>query len=416
MKKLILFAILTAILSISQIKAQKTENADMPVRAFQFTLMFPPLSTNGIQCAQIANNFSFNTFAGVNGGVDGIEIGGFVNTTKSYVKGCQLSGFANVVGGDVDAAQLAGFCNVNNGSTKGLQAAGFTNIVADDVEAVQLAGFSNVNKGKTNGLQIAGFSNTVADDVTGAQLAGFCNVNKGVTNGMQAAGFTNIAAKGKCNAQISGFLNIAENIDGVQVAGFANIAKKVEGVQVAGFINVCDSIDGVPVGFISIVRKNGYRKFEFSTSEYMYLGFAFKMGVKRFYNIYSISKLPRDGNRWAYGFGLGTERDMGESLTLNIDAIAHQELWIGESSSENNFGFLHTSRLNMLNQLKLNFGYKVSENTKVFGGPTLNVSVTDSNSGYKSYAMGPSWAFLNNTSTYGTNVKSWIGFNAGINF
>jgi len=36
------------------------------------------------------------------------------------------------------------------------------------------------------------------------------------------------------------------------------------------FINICDSIDGVPVGFINVVRTNGYRDFVFSLSETQY--------------------------------------------------------------------------------------------------------------------------------------------------
>ncbi len=103
-------------------------------------------------------------------------------------------------------------------------------------------------------------------------------------------------------------------------------------------------------------------------------------------------------------------------MHLNIEAIAHQELWIADSRS----GFpLHIDRLNMLNQARFLFNFMPSEHIDRFAGPTLNVSVseTSQDAGYLPYyQIGPSWAFFNQTrnNVPGTNVRIWIGIMGGI--
>lgn len=434
MKRIKVFTIFLTILFSRTCFGQELSKQDHPESPFQFTFIIPPLSTNGFKNSVTVNKISLNSFIGNSGGVSGFEAGGFINSDNYFVKGFQAAGFGNVVGGPVDGVQLAGFFNVNGGTTGPLQGAGFINIVGKEMEGGQLAGFINIaGRGlsgvqvsgfasisgrQTTGLQGAGFINLAGNYTEGAQFAGFTNIAVGFSTGIQAAGFMNITPAGLINLQTSGFMNIGRNIAGAQIAGFANFAGKVKGVQIAGLLNVCDSIDGVPIAFISVVRKNGYRRIEFSISDASYATLSYKMGIRHFYNIYNFSKLPENGNRWMLGTGIGFETDLGENMLLNLEITANQEFWIADSRTGR---FLHTDRLNIINQAKTNFGFKMSDQFSFFLGPTFNVAVAETTPDlglFSWYELGPGWAVYNHTSgnPSRTNVKIWIGLNGGVRF
>lgn len=375
-----------------------TARETYPVRPIQLSFI-TPLGTNGLESGKIVNRLSINLFAGYAGGVDGVELGGFLNVDRSDVNGVQLAGFGNVVGGKTQAFQAAGFFNVNKSSTHSAQAAGFVNVVGDSMIGFQAAGFVNVVKKQTTGTQLAGFTNVTGGNVEAWQAAGFANIAKGDVTG----------------AQTAGFLNTAKDIDGFQAAGFLNIARKLNGVQL-GFINVVDSVEsGVPIGFLSFVRKNGYRKFELSASESLYANAAFKIGVPRLYNIFTVGVQPgTDYSRWAVGYGLGTEKRLSPSTVVNLEGIySHvneDEVW--------------TTELNELIQLKLAFGYQIKGLT-IFGGPTCNLLISrfyDEQANRLGSQLAP-WTFYDqNRSSRGsnffptTNLQMWAGLTGGIRF
>lgn len=399
MKKTITL-ILISLLAFQIVQAQ--DDSTVYERSpFQFTFLFPPLSTNGAGNAQIVNDVSLNLFLGVSGGVEKFEAAGFINVDKYYANGCQIAGFGNTVGGSVTGAQLAGFYNVNGTSLKGFQGAGFVNVAGTEVE----------------GAQIAGFVNVAGDSLEGFQGAGFLNVTGKAKKGVQAAGFGNVAGEGPTHFQGAGFFNVAEDVKGAQIAGFINVAGNVEGFQGAGFLNVCDSIDGVPLAFISVVKKNGYRKFGFTVSEVQYANLSFKMGVRDLYTIYSFGKPRGPGSRWMFGGGLGTEIGLSETMMLNIEGTVHQELWIGNNGTPY---FLSIDRLNLYSTVKFLFGWNLDDKVNLHIGPTLNVSVADSNPdmGVLAWNEIPPYSFYNHTSTNyeQTNVQMWVGLQGSISF
>ena len=431
MKKFVPF-ILISIFYSGVILAQE-DTAAYEHRPFQFTFLFPPLSTNGVDNVRIINDFSLNLFLGVSGGVDKFEAGtfinidqyhvngaqmaGFGNTVGGYSNGVQLSGFYNVVGTHVNGFQGTGFVNVAGTSVSGGQAAGFVNVAGAGVTGFQGAGFANVAGGNMKGGQAAGFINVTGDTLDGIQGAGFLNIAGASARGVQAAGFGNVSGGGSNQFQGSGFFNVAEQVKGAQVAGFINVAGNVKGIQAAGFINICDSIDGVPLGFINVVKKNGTRNFSFSVSEIQYANLSFKMGVKHLYNIYSFGKPFGPGSRWMYGGGLGTGIDLSENMMLNIEGTVHQELWIGNPAASH---FLQVDRLNLYNSVKFLFGWNMENQVSIHLGPTFNVSVANSNPGTGELAwheIAP-YSIYNHTSNnfHQTNVQMWIGLQGSIAF
>jgi len=389
-----------AFLLVQSLSAQE-DSISYEKRPFQFTFLFPPLSTNGAKNASIINDVSLNLLLGVSGGVEKFEAAGFINIDKYYMNGVQLAGFGNTVGGHVSGAQIAGFYNVNETNASGFQGAGFVNVAG----------------GSLKGMQGAGFVNVVGDSLEGFQGAGFINVSGSAKKSVQVAGFGNVIGEGATHFQGAGFFNVAEEVKGAQVAGFVNVAGNVKGFQGAGFLNICDSIDGVPLAFISVVKKNGYRKFGFNISEVQYANFSYKMGVSKLYNIYSFGKPSGPGSRWMFGAGLGTEIGLSEKMRLNIEGTVHQELWIADPATTH---FLYIDRLNLYNTVKFLFGWNMGDKVDLHIGPTFNVSVAHTNPdlGVKPLNTIAPYAFYSHTNnSYNqTRVQMWVGLQGSISF
>ena len=138
MKKIVPI-ILISFLAIQSLHAQG-DSTKYERRPFQFTFLFPPLSTNGAKNAQIVNDVSLNLFLGVSGGVEVFEAATFINIDQYYMHGAQLAGFGNTVGGSVSGAQVAGFFNVAGTEVKGAQVAGFVNVAGDSLDGFQVFG------------------------------------------------------------------------------------------------------------------------------------------------------------------------------------------------------------------------------------------------------------------------------------
>lgn len=357
-------------------------------KPFQFTFLYP-LGTNGHSAEKYSNDISLNLLGGYNGGVTAMELGAFINVNK----------------GNVNGFQGAGFTNVNLGKTNGVQVAGFYN-QSDEFSGGQFAGFLNLNNDNSSGFMGAGFLNIVHGKMKGWQGAGFVNLTTKNLTGVQVAGFGNFSRESVDGAQLAGFINFAKDIKGVQVSGFINKAQKVKGVQI-GFLNVADSVDGVPVGFLSIV-KHGYYRFELGASESLFANASFKIGVPHFYNIFTAGyKQTENDTYWSYGYGVGTLIELGSKVNLNIDAISQQV-------NENEW---HTDKVNLLNTLKLNFSYKLTDRFEIVAGPSYNVMVTefDFREGIGAKSTFVPWSFYDKNHDE-VNVKMFAGFNAAIRF
>jgi hypothetical protein len=356
-----------------------SRRAEYLYRPFQITFV-SPLGTNGLDGPRTVNNVSINVIGGVAAGLEGVEMAGVANVEKDYVEGIQMAGVANVVKGPVEGIQLAGVVNLCGDSAMALQASGFANIVKGNFEGLQSAGFCNLVSGTMEGFQGAGFINIANDSIHGMQVAGFANITKA-------------------------------NIEGIQAAGFINIARKVKGVQI-GIINIADSIQGVPLGFISIVKKDGYRRLEFSGTEALHANIAFKMGVRSFYNIFQVGAHFTDKDiQIATGYGIGTERPLGEKLFVNLEAISFQ-VW-----ERHNRDF----DMNLLNKFNTTFGVKLGKTFSIFAGPSFNVMVSQYRAPGSTEVGSDIMPYTLFNQTYGTsykdlNLKMWVGVNAGIRF
>lgn len=270
--------------------------ADTLYRPFQVSL-FPFIGTNHTLSNHVINRLSINVFAGTALGVTGLEVGGFINGIRADVRGAQFAGFGNFVGRDV----------------YGFQAAGFINQARDRVQGGQFAGFGNVVGSNFGGIQAAGFFNKVGGNSTHAlQAAGFSNKTGGNASRM---------------IQLAGFTNKTRDLNyGLQIAGFVNKARTVRNSLQIALINVADSTNSVPIGLLSFVRENGYRRWEVSANETFPLNLSFRTGVHRLYNLLSVGLKPTDdiGDRvWQAGYGLGTGFRLGRTWTITLEGSGH---------------------------------------------------------------------------------------------
>ena len=396
----ILLAFLTSNLRAETNDAKTEAELGLYRSPLQINFLVPPLGTNGVRFYKAVNSFSLKPFIGMSAATRGVEIGGFININSYYSKGFEISGFGNFVGVAPKASRF---------ESGGVALAGFGNVYGNKYSGIQASGFFNTNKAFT-GIQGAGFTNINEISVDAIQIAGFGNFTENSKNVNQIAGFMNVADKVK-GAQIAGFMNIAGEVKGVQVAGFMNISEKVKGVQAAGFMNICDSLDGIAIAFINIVKNNGYYSLEGAYSDWAPWQLNYRMGAEKFYNIYSISGLYDDTEKFTLGFGFGHMSKVSKNLKVAIEATTNKVFEIGE----NHF---YANGYQSLNQLKINFKHKVFGKFNINAGPTLNVGVTGRGFqiNYPQEEITSKFysPFSSFTADNGVKVNVWAGFTAGI--
>lgn len=352
---------------------------DTLYRPIQVSLM-PFLGTNHILSGNVINSLSINLIAGYSRGVYGLEVGNFLNLVRQDVRGAQFSGFANMVGRHVSGVQAAGFLNATRYDVSGVQAAGFVNVAGRDFRGLQVSGFANL---------------TGRHFKSGLQIASFINIALGQSSGMQLSGFANVAG---------------HKLRGAQIASVFNYAKTHQrGLQLALF-NYADSLaGGLPIGLVSFVRKNGYRRLEISTDELNYANLTFKTGVARFYNIFTAGFNFNANHKplVSFGYGIGKAWRLGKGWMVNLDGTGHAII--------PNSSWLLTEQTPQLYRLSASVEKKLGRHVALAAGPSVNWLIsstdlfnTDMSKIYEINAV--------RTSQNGRFVRNWLGFQAALRF
>jgi hypothetical protein len=390
--------LILALVSTMAVVAQTTSDSSAEKPGVQVSFIYP-MGTSGSNSINETQQVSINILAGVNGAIEGIEVGGVANVTKGAVTGAQLSGFINLVNDSLEGMQFAGFSNTVRGNASGLQGAGFANAVIGDFQGAQFSGFASYIGGSNSGVQASGFGNATLGMTTGAQIAGFANYSSGL-KGAQIAGFANSNIGNAHGNQIAGFANVTTGtIEGMQIAGFVNVAKNVKGMQL-GFLNIADSVDGLSIGFLSFV-KSGYHTFEISSNETFETNLTFKTGVPKFYNAFSAGIHWNKSNTvWALGYGIGTKHDLGKNLAFSADLKTYAVHPDGIEQDD----------WESFNKLELSVSRKLGSKVEVFAGGSLNMWVSNKETSRNDYLK-----WTDNQGKTGDNF--WVlypGFQAGL--
>ncbi len=354
--------------------------------------VLPYISTNAFQSNEVTNNLSLNVLMGVSGGVDGMELGGFVNMVKKDVNGLQAAGIGNSVGRNVTGTQFGGLFNYTGGRARGLQVAGAMNYA-----------------GRAEAAQAAGLINWVKDDVAGFQASGLFNLAGGNAAAAQVSGAFNFS-RGNAIVQVAGVFNFAKDVEIGQFAGVLNVAKEVKGCQVA-LVNIADTVSGVPIGLINIVR-HGYNKFEIYGSESLHGNFQLKLGANSFYNIFQVgARYPQgDGTyTWGLGYGIGAVSIVSPKSSFNFELMA---IHINENEA-------WTNKLNSIGQFRFLWNHQLGKSIGFFLGPTANVMISqlrNAETGETGNSPVVPYALIDDKINARTTLKGWVGVNAGFRF
>ncbi len=383
--------------------------------------VLPFIGTNTRQSDDVSNNLSLNVLWGVNGAVNGMEIGGGLNMVKTDMTGFQAAGLGNKVNRNMVGTQFGGIFNYAGGTTKGFQAAGVVNF-ANNAEAAQAAGFANMVRGDMAGIQASGLFNIAGGNARALQASGFFNKTGGDakfqaagafnrsrgSSKWQAAGVFN-SSGGNTKLQISGLFNRADDVQ-VGQFGTLNRAKgNMRGLQI-GLINISDTVSGVPIALINIVKR-GYNKFEIYGSEILHGNFQLKLGANRFYNIFHVGARvpPGDGSYiWGIGYGIGKVTKMSKRSTLNWELMA---MHINENEP-------WTNTLNSIGQFRWLWNHQLGQNIGFFLGPTANVMISQLRNTETGIIKSPvvPYSLIDEDLSTDTNLKAWVGVNAGFRF
>jgi len=360
---------------------------DSPFREMAQVTLVSPIGTNETIADSVTNTFSFNIIYGLNGGVEGIEVGGFGNHLRNNMKGLQIAGLWNKVEGTVSGTQFASIANVNEGYTKGLQFTLGVN-VTNEAKAVQMAGLMNIAKGDFAGLQMAVVGNYIRRKGEGIQIAGLFNKANSYVQKQVAIGY-----------------NKAGDIQKVQV-GLINVANYVKGTQY-GLVNIADEVQGTPIGLFSFIAK-GYNRIEVAGGESLFANIGFKFGKRKFYNIIHFGyRFTNDV--WSLGYGVGRGLALGNKQHLHIE-------WVLSHINEGNWW---TTDKNWLHQLKFTYDWEFGgKEESIFLGPTFNWSMSKIRDQENNQLVGsnlPSYTLVDTNRT-SSNWKIWFGATAGLRF
>jgi len=190
--------LLTTLIFQISINLFAQENDTINYKKAQVTFAYP-ICTNGISSLKYSNNFSFNILYGLNGGINGVEIGSILNYNRGKVTGFQLSGVSNI----------------NSGISKGFLLSGVSNICGDSTFGLLLSGVLNYSKGNSTGLQLSTI-NISANKFKGFQL-GVVNYAKKI-KGVQL-GVINILGDEEKGIPIGLFSIVKKGLYELEVAG-----------------------------------------------------------------------------------------------------------------------------------------------------------------------------------------------------
>ncbi|WP_229238641.1 STN and carboxypeptidase regulatory-like domain-containing protein [Dyadobacter sp. Leaf189] len=319
---------------------------DTLYRPFQASVL-PFMGTNHALSGNIVNDFSINLIAGYSLGVNKLEVGSLINVVRGNVKGFQLAGVSNIVGNDVNGFQYANFLNLTLGDFYGFQGSNLINFTGGNFSGFQLSGVGNVVVGVLDGYQLS--------------------------------------------------------------LGY-NFANTVRSGHQIGTINYANSSAKVPFGLFSWVRKNGYRRYEFSTDEFNYFNATFKTGVSRFYNIFTLSfnGLEPDKPLASLGYGFGTAQRLGKGWAVNADLTGSVLLFKGQEPEEIDTGVFRFSV-----SIEKNLGKKFA----LFAGPALSLLVSDQTGVLQTKeqkGLRPAW--IGPAPGPQQNIYHWAGVQAGFRF
>ncbi len=420
----------------------------------------------GVPEDRVTTGIGFNLVGGRTARLDGVDVGFGLNWHTERASGAMLAIGGNLVGGDTSGAQFAVGFNHTGGSLDGVQASVGYNGAGEDVSLGQAAVGANFAGGDVRGFQASAGANWAEGAVAGAQLTSGLNVARGGLRGVQgssgvnwvagdASGFqatagANVVDGGLVGAQLGpanvltgasmglqagvanwsrasfsglqlgggfswarelegaqiGVINVGGNVDGAQI-GVINVASgTVNGTQI-GVVNYADEVDA-PLGVLSVVRKGRFN-LDLWADETSAGNLGLKIGARHFYGIFTAGVGGRETSegdqRWTAGLGFGGHVPVGNPALsfLNLELLARQVHYGSDWSTE-------AGENHLVSTLRLGAGWQIAERFALVAGPSVNVSVAETDRG--------GFGLFGEAATVESNdeatVRMWPGFFVGV--
>ncbi len=389
-----LSALILAAQSMVSLPAQEiSPDDDLKYSPIQMSIVYP-MTTQGSQTVDYRYYFSFNLLSGRVGAVQGVEFGSLYNRVERDVIGVQFGGLFNWTQ-KASGVQFAGLGNASK-VANGVQFGSLGNITGD-VGGIQFGGLANVSESVT-GIQVSGLVN-INKHMNGLQFAGItnlCEYNKGI----QVAGITNITGESR-GFQFAGVTNVSNEVSGASFGGIFNRTGKLRGVQF-GIVNVTDTIEkGVSIALVNIVKKGFYNEWALSFSDYLNVGLSYKMGIQKFYTIYTIGANFLEDNLWVAGIGFGNRTSLSSRLDFQPEIMSY-------SYFPNDFRNVQST---WATHLKLGFVYKLNEKIGIVVAPSIYQlsSDIDNTSPYKVSPISSFYSYEEDNSKTSVGIGISVG-------
>jgi hypothetical protein len=236
---------------------------------------------------------------------------------------------------------------------------------------------------------------TTAHGTRGFEVSGVVGIDRCTVSGAQIAGVVAIA-RTVHGAQISGVVNVAGEVEGSQV-GMVNVATgRVKGPQI-GVVNIADESDA-PIGVVNVIKHGRHHVDVWGNETGMTMA-GVQLGGTWTHAILGIGARPGpDGVRFVYGGGIGGHIPISEAFALDVDVMHHDLA-----------AFLATPKLVQLSQARAILAWTIVPRLAVFGGPTLNVLVSNDR---RDYNPSPYGAFP--AADGDVSVRVWPGITLGV--
>jgi hypothetical protein len=163
-------------------------------------------------------------------------------------------------------------------------------------------------------------------------------------------------------------------------------------------VNIADTHTGTPVGLVSYVRGYGLHA-DVWGDELGFVNLGIRSGTKYFHNILFAGIQAGTDRRYTAGWGLGGQVNITPAFFTEIEGTAQ---FIQEEGD-------WTDKTSVLNKVRLGAGWQINRSMALYGGPTLNYWVTETD-----YDV-DSWASAEKKSGNFTH-RLWPGFVAGVRF
>ena len=337
---------------------------------------------------------------------EGLQLAGVVNAGRRDVSGLQLAGIINFAGRDMEGLQLSGVGNAALRDASGLQVSGIFSTAGRDLEGLVVTGGLTLAGREASGLVVSGLALFAGADVEGLIVSGLGTISGGDISGLSVSGLLTIGNTFE-GMMVSGLGNFAQDITGLSVAGFANISYSATGMQIAPF-NFARHFEGVPIGLISWYG-NGRKHIDVWGNEQGFVNVGLKTGTQEIYNMISMGFNPTITDREVaqLSWHIGRFQTLDEAwIRPNLSNYFVKKDWSISVLVDDD---TEKSTLNHQYAYRYLLGSKFTNGLAVYGGPSLNLLITNhvNRDDFTPYT-------IFETSKGNTDYRFWIGFSLGL--